>query len=181
MFLPRLMIGLATSFCLSACASQNLASADSSHTKTTLEDISHHKDAHNEPTPYDKNRDAQADIDATLARAQAAEKMTIIAMGANWCHDSRGFAAQFEKERFLTLLSDHYELVYVDVGKKNRNINIAQSLGVDNIVGTPTVFILGTDGEVKNLETAPTWRNAASRTEDEIYDYFVTFIDEAED
>lgn len=137
-------------------------------------------DYHGEPTPYDAKADARADIAKTKAAAAEAGKMTIIAFGANWCHDSRGFAAQFEKPRFQTLLSEHYELVYVDVGKKNRNIDVAQEYGVDDIVGTPTVFVLSVEGEVQNLDTAPTWRNAASRSEDEIYDYFESFTKPAE-
>jgi len=106
-----------------------------------------HKAAHDEPRPYDKT------------------------------HDSRGLAAQFEKPRFQTLLRNHYKMTYVDVGQKNRNIDLARTFGVDNIVGTPTVFVTNSNGEVLNLDTAPTWRNAASREEDDIYDYFRSFAD----
>jgi thiol-disulfide isomerase/thioredoxin len=137
----------------------------------------HSSDGHtmDEPRPYDALADAHEDVKLTLAAAEEAGKMSLIVMGANWCHDSRGLAAQFEKERFQTLLDEHYSLVYVDVGQKNRNIDIAQRFGVDNIVGTPTVFVVSSMGEVLNLDTAPTWRNAASRTEDEIFDYFEGF------
>ena len=138
-------------------------------------DADDHHAAHDEPRPYDALADARNDILTATQAAKDADKMTIIAMGANWCHDSRGLAAQFEKPRFQTLLSENYELVYVDVGQKNRNIDIAQDYGVDSIVGTPTVFILSPDGDVLNLETAPTWRNAASRSEDEIFEYFESF------
>lgn len=130
---------------------------------------------HNEPTPYDESRDAWADLNAAKATSKISDKMTIVAMGANWCHDSRALAAHFEKEKFQTLLNDHYTLTYIDVGQKNRNIDIANELGVDSIVGTPTVFVLSSSGEVLNLDTAPTWRNAASRNEDDIYAYFEDF------
>lgn len=135
------------------------------------DDHGHHK-VHAEYTPYDASSDARADVNAALVASKADGKMTIVAMGANWCHDSRGFSAQWDKARFKSLLDDHYRLLYVDVGKKDRNIDIAQDFGVDNIVGTPTVFIVSASGEVLNLDTAPTWRNADSRSEDEIYDYF---------
>lgn len=131
--------------------------------------------AHNEPTPYDATRDARADVNGAKATSRMSGKMTLVAMGANWCHDSRALAAHFEKPRFSSLLEDHYNLVYVDVGKKDRNIDLAQDLGVDSIVGTPTVFILSSDGQVLNLETAPTWRNAASRKENDVYTYFESF------
>lgn len=132
-------------------------------------------ETHDEPRPYDKEADARADVDAALKTAKETGHMTIVAMGANWCHDSRGLAAQFEKTRFKDLLNDHFELVYVDVGERDRNLDIAKTFGVEKIVGTPTVFVLSPDGDVLNLDTAPTWRNAASRSEDDIYSYFRGF------
>jgi len=131
--------------------------------------------AHGEPTPYDPEADAASDVAATLAAAKVDNKKAILVFGANWCHDSRALAAHFEKPRFQTLIQSHYKLVYVDVGQKNRNIDLARKFGVDDIVGTPTVFVTDSDGNVLNLKTAPTWRNAASRAEDDVYDYFRDF------
>ncbi len=137
-------------------------------------DETHHA-AHDEPRPFVSEADARMAVEETMMAAKAEDKMSLIVMGANWCHDSRGLAAQFEKLRFQTLIKDHYKLLYVDVGQKDRNIDIAQDFGVEKIVGTPTVFVLSPDGEVLNLDTAPTWRNAASRSEGEIYQYFRDF------
>ncbi len=158
---------------LGACVTPSMASGPANP------DGHHAAGKHNETRPYDALSNARADIDAAMAAAKADNKMTIVAMGANWCHDSRGLAAQFEKDRFQTLLSRHYHVVYVDVGQKNRNINIAQGFGVEKIVGTPTVFVLASSGGVLNLETAPTWRNAASRSEDEVFAYFEAFTQSA--
>ena len=145
-----------------------------SHPETHPGHIDHSK-IHAEHTPYDALADARADIASAKSRALSSGKKTIVAMGANWCHDSRGFAAEFDKPRFQKLLQDHYEMVYVDTGKWDRNIDIAREFGVDGIYGSPTVFILSSQGEVLNLDTAPTWRNADSRSENEIYEYFEVF------
>lgn len=131
--------------------------------------------AHNEARPFNQNADARTDVDRALNAARDNGTMALVVMGANWCHDSRGLAGQFETERMQTLIKDHYELVYVDVGQKNRNIDIAQEFGVDAIIGTPTVFVVSSNRKVLNLDTAPTWRNAASRSSDDIYDYFRDF------
>lgn len=127
---------------------------------------------HNEPRPFDATADAEIDINHTLIAAKEEGKLGLLVFGANWCHDSRGLAAHFEKPRFQTLLRSHYKMTYIDVGQKNRNIDLARKFGVDDIVGTPTVFVTDSDGNVLNLETAPTWRNAASREEDAVYEYF---------
>lgn len=121
---------------------------------------------------YEETRDPAEAISEAQAIAAEEGLNTIIVMGANWCHDSRALAGHFQRDRFQDLISAHYQLVYVDVGRKDRNIDIAQSFGLPGIVGTPTVIITDSDGSVLNLEEAPTWRNAASRSEDEIYAYF---------
>ena len=159
----RFLIIVLTCIGLTSCAT---------HSQTSEHNGARH---HDEPTPYSETADAWSDVKATLTSAKLDKKMSIIAMGANWCHDSRALAAQFEKDRFQSMIKAHYKLVYVDVGQKDRNIDIAQYFGVDDIVGTPTVFVVSPDGNVLNLETAPTWRNAASRSEEEIFRYFRGF------
>jgi len=155
---------------LASCASPH-SHADDSHKA----EHDSHKAAHDEPRPYDPEADAEIDINHTLVAAKEEGKLGMLVFGANWCHDSRALAANFEKPRFQTLLRSHYKMTYVDVGQKNRNIDLARKFGVDDIVGTPTVFITNSDGEVLNLETAPTWRDAASREEDDVFDYFREF------
>jgi Thioredoxin-like len=128
--------------------------------------------AHPEAKLYDPARDASADVDGALARAKVANKRVILVMGANWCDDSRGLAGWFETPRFKAMLAPKYELIYVDVGQRDRNIEVAKRFGLGSIKGTPTVLILSPLGKLLNKKDAPGWRNAASRSEDDIYRYF---------
>jgi thiol-disulfide isomerase/thioredoxin len=137
-----------------------------------------HGGDHPESQPFDQEADASALIDAALARAQFSEKRVIVVMGANWCHDSRGLAGWFAEPRFDAMLKPKYEIVYVDVGYKDRNIDIAKRFGVKAIKGTPTVLVLSADGALLNRRSAPKWRNAASRTEEDIFTYFAQFSPE---
>lgn len=137
--------------------------------------------ADNDPRPFDKDRDASSDVDATLFAARKTNKNAMIVLGANWCHDSRALAGHFEKPRFQTLFDKEYELVYVDTGQKDRNIDIAQRFGLESVEGTPTVFIVSPKGDVLNLESAPTWRNTATMEEDDVHRYFRDFAKAARD
>ena len=159
---------LVFAICVSGCA------ADAGTQSKPLGSHAAHA-GHNEPTPYDETADAKSDIAQTLAAAKAENKKGLLVFGANWCHDSRALAAHFEKPRFQNLIESNYKLVYVDVGQKNRNIDQAQKFGVSEIVGTPTVFVTNSEGVVLNSETAPTWRNAASRQEYEVWEYFESY------
>ena len=124
---------------------------------------------HPEALLFEADRDAHADVDKALAQGTAEDKITLVVMGANWCHDSRALAGWFSTDDdIIAVLDRDFVVAYVDVAHKNRNIDVAQRFGIDSIVGTPTVVMVASDGTVLNRETAVTWRNSASRTKAEI-------------
>ena len=131
---------------------------------------------HPEARPFDESADAGDAVDAALARARTADKRVLVVMGANWCHDSRGLSGWFAQPRFVAMLTPKYEIVYVDVGQKDRNIDIARRFGINKIQGTPTVLVLSPRGELLNRNSAPRWRDAASRSEASIFAYFDQFV-----
>ena len=128
---------------------------------------------HPEAASYGASADAMADVEAALARANDNGKRVIVALGANWCHDSRAFAGWLETSRFQALADRAFEIVFVNVGMPQtgdgHNLDIARRFGIDPVEGTPTVLILDADGTLLNPDTARSWRNAASRSEDAIY------------
>lgn len=129
--------------------------------------------AHPEARVYEVRPDAGGDVDAALARAAASGKRVLLVMGANWCHDSRAMAGWLETPRFAALVAEHYELVFVNVGMPQtgdgHNLDIARRFGLAEFPGTPAVLVLTAEGELVNPDTASSWRNAASSSEDAIY------------
>jgi thiol-disulfide isomerase/thioredoxin len=153
------MAGLTLSSCVSANASDQTITKKPNHSR------SHHA-GHDEPRPYIRSANAAQDVDKALERAKLSGKKVLLVMGANWCHDSRALAANFQTPLLAPLIEDAYELVYVDVGEVQRgprdlNIDIAQRYGINEIVGTPTVLILTGNGQLLNKDTAP--RSAGHR------------------
>lgn len=131
--------------------------------------------AADEPQPFDETANAMQDVDAALLAAKASGKNVILALGGNWCHDSRGLAKKFETDPLKTLINDKYEVVWVDVGHRDRNLDVAQRFSVDKLLGTPTIIITAPDGAVLNADTVHDWRTADSKTLDETYEYFASF------
>jgi thiol-disulfide isomerase/thioredoxin len=124
---------------------------------------------HPEARLYDSTSDASADVDAALAQGEAERKITLVVMGANWCHDSRALAGWFTTDAdIIGVLDRNFVVTYVDVGQKDRNIDIAQRFGIEEIVGTPTMVMVDYDGTVLNKVTAKDWRNSASRSKEDI-------------
>jgi thiol-disulfide isomerase/thioredoxin len=139
--------------------------------------------AHPEARLYAPEADAMADVDAALARAAVSGKRVVLVLGANWCHDSRALAGWLETPRFAALAATHYEVVFVDVGMpqtgEGRNLDIARRFGLEDIKNTPALLVLTPEGRALNLDTARAWRNAASRSEDAIYDELIALADKA--
>ena len=130
--------------------------------------------AHPEARAYSVTADATADVDAALARASANGKRVLVVLGANWCHDSRALAGWLETPRFAALIAERYETVFVNVGMPQtgdgHNLDIARRFGLAEVPGTPAVLVLTAEGRAVNLDTAASWRNAGSRSEDAIFD-----------
>jgi thiol-disulfide isomerase/thioredoxin len=129
--------------------------------------------AHPEARSYAVTPDAAADVDAALARAAANGKRVLLVMGANWCHDSRALAGWLGTPRFAALVAERYELVFVNVGmpqtSDGHNLDIARRFGLADVPGTPALLVLTPEGTLVNADTAASWRNAASRSEDAIF------------
>lgn len=111
-------------------------------------------------------------IDAALAKAKQSGKPVLLVMGTGGCHDSAWLANLIATHRFAPVRA-RYEIVYADIGMPHirgsgRNPDVAKRFRF-KIKGTPTVAILDADGTVLNRKAAPKWRNAASRSDDDIY------------
>jgi hypothetical protein len=121
---------------------------------------------------FAEGSDPMPAIDAALAAAQASGKRVLLVMGMNGCHDSAWLANLVASERFAPV-RDRYHIVFADIGMPHRgivrNAAVPKRFGF-RIRGTPTVAVLDADGKVLNRKAAPKWRNAASRSDDAIYD-----------
>lgn len=125
-----------------------------------------------EPRPFDRSRDAMGDVDAALARARERGARVLLVLGANWCHDSRALAAKFADPALAPLIAERYELVWVDVGMGDRNLDVAARFGVPKLAGAPTVLVLSAEGALLNAASVSEWRSAASRTVEDARAYF---------
>ncbi len=134
-----------------------------------------------EAKAYAVSDDAEAEVDAALMRAGEKGTRVLLVMGANWCHDSRALAGWLGTERFAGLIAREYELVFVNVGRPQsgdgHNLDIARRFGVEDLPGTPNLLVVTAKGELVNADTATTWRNAASREEDTIFEELVALAD----
>lgn len=129
---------------------------------------------------YDPTEDAESRLEWKLKDVATSGKNLLIIMGGNWCHDSAALANLIESPRFVGLITQKYEVLFVDVGVpqtgNGRNLEIAKLFGIKKIKGTPTLLVVSPQGKLLNSKKdAASWRNAASRDEDAVYRYFAEF------
>ena len=129
---------------------------------------------------YDPTEDAASELEFRLKGTAISGKKLLIIMGGNWCHDSAALANLIDSPRFVGMITQKYEVLFVDVGVpqtgRGRNLDIARRFGIKKIKGTPTVLVVSPEGKLLNSKKdAASWRNAASRDEDAIYRYFAEF------
>lgn len=95
------------------------------------------------PYPYDEAADAGAQVDRAFARAKAGKKLLLIKMGGNWCGDCRILQATMDLPEMKTFLNRHYEMVSIDVGHMDKNLQVPARYGVkDKLEGVPAILIV---------------------------------------
>lgn len=125
---------------------------------------------------YDAQVEAEAMIDAALAEASARDLPALIVFGANWCHDSRGFADRIMTGAALApFMADHYAVAFIDIGMRHRNLDQVARFGIDAIHGTPTLVIADGQGAVLNPATVHDWRAVDNAGEADLLAYFARF------
>ena len=125
---------------------------------------------------YLPSGDSMADLKAGLDAARESNKLALVIMGANWCHDSRALAARIFEEPLSTTINEHYETLFVDVGYLEKGKDVITSLGIPAYYATPTVLIVDpVSGQVVNAGNRHQWANAASISMQESVAYFGQF------
>ena len=100
------------------------------------------------PYPYDERANADAAVDAAFARAKASGKRVLVDLGGNWCPDCRILAGVMALTEVKPFLDQHFEIVSVDVGRFDRNLQIPARFRIAKLSGVPWLVIAKPDGTV---------------------------------
>jgi thiol-disulfide isomerase/thioredoxin len=95
------------------------------------------------PYPYDEHADADAAVARAKARALAAHKLLLVDLGGNWCPDCRILAGAMALPEVRAFVDAHYEVVTVDVGRFDKNLQIPARYGITHrLEGVPSLLIV---------------------------------------
>ena len=122
---------------------------------------------------FQPSEDAMADLADARETGLRSGKRILLVMGANWCHDSRALASRLYQEPLKSLVDEHYELVFVDVGYLDKGGDVISSIGPPVYYATPTVLIIDpASGRLVNDGNRHQWGNAYSINMEDSLRYF---------
>ena len=98
--------------------------------------------------PYDEKANADAAVAAAFAKARKSGKRVLIDLGGNWCGDCLVLANLMERPELKPFLRAHYEMVSVDVGRFDKNLQVPARFGItQRLEGVPSILIVEPDGK----------------------------------
>ncbi len=117
---------------------------------------------------YPPNADAEKEIREAIAQAGRAGKRVLLVFGGNWCYDCHVLDLAFQQSDLAPLLHANYEVVHVDIGEYNRNLNIAERYQVPLQKGVPALAVLDSKGKLLFSQTHGEFENTRRLGPDDI-------------
>jgi len=122
--------------------------------------------------PYDEAADAKVQLASAVAQSKADHRPVLVVFGANWCPDCRALDIAMKNGRNAELISSEFRVVKVDVGRFDRNVEVADKYGVPLKKGIPAVAIVTADDRAIYATKAGELADARSMSEDGLYKFF---------
>jgi thioredoxin 1 len=94
---------------------------------------------------YPPNANAKHEIREALLRASRENKRVLLVFGGDWCYDCHVLENAFRSPEIKPLLDANYRVVHVDIGRGEKNLDIAQRYET-NVEGVPSMAVLAADG-----------------------------------
>jgi thioredoxin 1 len=118
---------------------------------------------------YKADANAARDIRRALATAVKQHKNVLLDFGGNWCIDCHILDNAFHQPRIAPLLNSNYIVVHVDVGKYEKNLDLAKKYHVNLEKGVPSLAVLDAMGKV--LYATGDFERARMMSEDDVIQF----------
>jgi len=125
-----------------------------------------------EQTPYDEKADASQQVASAIADASRQGKNVVLVFGANWCPDCRTLDAEMHKPDLVALLAKSFVVVKIDVGRMDKNLDLAKKYGVPVRRGIPAMAVLDPHGKLLYAQDQGQFSNARRMAHESFKSFF---------
>ena len=128
------------------------------------------------PLPYDEKVIDSLQLDKFIDMSISKGKQPVVIFGGNWCPDCRILDGTLAMPTIKKFLQQHYQVMHIDIGRYDRNMELMDHLNIETKKGVPRVVILDLEKNIMNSSTSSEWTTARDRKQQEIYNYFQKFV-----
>jgi protein disulfide-isomerase len=125
---------------------------------------------------YDEKADAGRQIAAAITAASQPGKPVrdiVLVFGANWCPDCHALDDNMHKPELAALIEKHFVVVKIDVGRMNKNLDVALKHGVPVKRGIPAMAVLDSRGKLLYAQDQGQFADARHMSYESIREFFV--------
>jgi thioredoxin 1 len=117
---------------------------------------------------YVPGLNAHTEIVQALKLATQQHKRVLVVFGANWCFDCHVLELAFRRSDVAAVLTPNYEVVHVDVGEYDKNLDIMQQFQVPKERGIPAIAVLDANGKLLYSQKGGEFEKARSLAPDDL-------------
>ncbi len=117
---------------------------------------------------YPPDLDARAEIAAGLRRAAATKKRVLLVFGGNWCFDCHVLDEAFHSPEIQPALDRGFVVVHVNIGRFDKNLDIAEQYQVPLTKGVPALAVLDSAGKLVFSQQGGEFQDARSMAPEDI-------------
>ena len=128
------------------------------------------------PLPYNGEIYSESDIERFLDSSINKLKQPIIIFGGNWCPDCRILEGTLQLPTIKKYMIEHYEILHVDVGRYDKNMDLISYFKIPKEEGVPRVLVFDNKKNILNMESTKEWTTARDRKQQEIFNYFQALV-----
>ena len=120
---------------------------------------------------YDEQADAHHDVATALS--SAGKKNVVLIFGANWCGDCHALQDQMHKPELAAIIEKNFEVVEIDLGRYDKNLDLADQYHVPIKRGIPALAVLDAHGNLLYAMDQGQFADARSMSYESIKEFFV--------
>lgn len=120
---------------------------------------------------YPASANAKAEIAEILHKVNTTHQRVLLVFGANWCYDCHVLDEAFHSPEIAPTMEKSFEVVHVDIGQADKNLDLAKQYDVPLDRGVPAIAVLDSDGKLLFSQKRGEFEAARSMAPEDILDF----------
>jgi thioredoxin 1 len=120
---------------------------------------------------YPSSADAKSEIAEAIYKANSTRKRVLVVFGANWCYDCHVLDEAFHSAEISPTMEKSFEVVHVDIGQADKNLDLAKQYDVPLDRGVPAIAVLESDGKLLFSQKRGEFEAVRSLAPEDILDF----------